>query len=250
MSSSHRGLVKVEPGHKRIRALLNGQYLLDTIRPLLVWEVPYYPAYYFHPDDVSAELVPNGQTVHSPSRGDATVYDVKVGDRLYSGAALSYLDSEIPALNGLIRFEWDAIDEWFEEDEQVYFHPRDPYSRIDILASSRHVQIEIGGVLVADSHQPRILFETGLPARYYLPKSDVRMDLLMPSDTKTHCPYKGTASYYNLEIDGTRYDDYVWWYPTPLPESQKIIGLVAFYNEKVDLIIDGVRQERPHTKFG
>jgi len=138
---------------------------------------------------------------------------------------------------------------WLEEDEPVYGHPRDPYTRIDALRSSRHVRVELDGVLLAESTRPTILFETGLPARYYLPLSDVRMELLEPSDNRTLCPYKGWASYWHLVVDGKRYEDYVWTYRTPLPESQQIIGLACFYNEKVDLIVDGRRIDRPKTKF-
>jgi uncharacterized protein (DUF427 family) len=137
----------------------------------------------------------------------------------------------------------------FEEDELVYVHPRNPYTRVDILASSRHVQVMLDGVTLADSRQPRILFETNLPPRYYFPLSDVRMELLRPSMTVSHCPYKGTATYWHVEIDGRVYEDHVWIYRTTLPESAKIVGLAAFYNEKVDLTIDGVTMERPRTKF-
>jgi uncharacterized protein (DUF427 family) len=136
-----------------------------------------------------------------------------------------------------------------EEDEPVYVHPRDPYTRVDILASSRHVQVVVDGETIADSHQPRILFETGLPPRYYLPLPDVRLDLLTPSQTETRCPYKGTATYWHLDVIGHHYDDFTWIYRAPLPESQKIAGLAAFYNEKVDLYVDGVLQERARTKF-
>ncbi len=139
--------------------------------------------------------------------------------------------------------------EWLEEDELVYIHPRDPYTRVDILASSRHVRIEVDGVTVADSHQPRILFETGLPPRYYLPLTDLRTELLRPSVTETHCPYKGTATYWSLDTGKGVHPDAVWVYRTPLPESQKIAGLASFYNEKVDMYIDGVLQERPRTHF-
>jgi uncharacterized protein (DUF427 family) len=249
VKSPQRGRVQVESVQKRVRGLVNGQYVFDTVTPLLVWEVPYYPTYYVPRKDVSAELIENGQTKHSPSRGDATVYDLRSGDRTITDAGYAYLGSPIEELRDHVRFEWNAIDEWFEEDEQIYIHPRSPFVRVEILPSSRHVQIEIDGVVVADSHQPRILFETGLPPRYYLPKSDVRMDLLAPSGTHTGCPYKGTASYYDMAVNGTRHPDLVWWYPTPLPESARVGGLVCFYNEKVDLIIDGVRQERPRTKF-
>jgi len=128
-------------------------------------------------------------------------------------------------------------------------HPRDPYTRIDSLRSSRHVRIDVDGVTVAESTGPTILFETGLPPRYYLPKTDVRMDLLSPSDSTTECPYKGTAEYWNLEVDGTTHEDIVWSYPFPAHESAPIAGLVCFYDERVDVTVDGVDQERPETPF-
>jgi uncharacterized protein (DUF427 family) len=229
--------------------MVAGQILLDTAKPVMVWEIPYFPMYYIARDDVLADLVPTGQRHHSPSRGDAELFDVKLAGRTLTAAASIYDDSPIPELNGLVRFDWDAMDQWFEEDEEIIGHPRDPYSRVDILASSRHVQVEVGAQIVADSVRPRLLFETGLPVRYYLPKTDIRMDLLTPTDSHSICPYKGMASYYDLTVNGTTHKDLVWWYPTPLPESQKIIGMVCFYNEKVDLIVDGVRLERPKTKF-
>ena len=139
--------------------------------------------------------------------------------------------------------------EWLEEDEQVYVHPRDPYKRVDILASSRHVRIEVDGITVAESRQPRILFETGLPARHYLPLTDVRMDLLRPSATVTHCTYKGAAAYWSVDTGKGVHEDIAWIYRAPLPESQKIAGLAAFYDEKVDVFVDGVPQRRPQTKW-
>jgi uncharacterized protein (DUF427 family) len=141
------------------------------------------------------------------------------------------------------------MDHWFEEDEEVYVHPRDPNTRLDILPSSRRVRVEIDGVTVADSTNASFLFETGLPVRYYLPKTDVRMDLLTPTDLSTACPYKGTARYWSVTVDGETHDNLVWGYDTPLPESQKVGGLVAFYNEKLDIYIDEVLEERPKTMF-
>lgn len=250
MESAHgRGRVKVESSHKRVRAYLGQQLVADTTQPLLVWEVPSYPAYYIPLSDVRADLVPTGAVDHSPSRGDADVYDVKVAGATAPGAARRYPASPLEDIRGAVRLEWSAMDEWLEEDEPVYVHPRDPYTRVDVLASSRHVQVVVDGETVADSHQPRILFETGLPPRYYLPLTDVRLDLLTPSHTETHCPYKGTASYWHLDVGDNRYDDFVWIYRSPLPESQKIAGLAAFYNEKVDLYVDGLLQERARTKF-
>jgi uncharacterized protein (DUF427 family) len=244
-----RGRVRVEHGHKRVRVYLAGEVVADTTRPLLVWEVPYYPAYYLPLEDLRAELVPTGDVEHSLSRGDATVYDVKVGRGTAAAAARRYADSPLEELREAVRLDWAAMDEWMEEDEPVYTHPRDPYTRVDILASSRHIQVVVDGVVVADSHQPRVLFETGLPPRYYLPLSDVRLDLLTPSSTQTHCPYKGTANYWSLRAGDQRYDDFVWIYRAPFPESQKIAGLASFYNEKIDLYIDEVLQPRPRTHF-
>jgi len=219
------------------------------VRPSLVWEVPYYPAYYIPVEDVQAQLPPTGKTEHSPSRGDAELFDVVAGGATAESAARRFPDSPLEALRGLIRLDFAAMTEWFEEDEPIYVHPRDPYTRVDILASSRHIRVEIDGVTVADSHQPRILFETGLPPRYYLPLTDIRMDLLRPSDTHTECPYKGTAGYWSVDTGTAVHEDVVWIYRTPLPESQKIAGLASFYNEKVNVYLDGVLEERPHTKF-
>ncbi|GII26182.1 hypothetical protein Pme01_57790 [Planosporangium mesophilum] len=231
MGETGQGLDKrgrVERGRKRVRAYLAGELVADTTRPLLVWENPYYPAYYIPVEDVRASLV-----------GDGDVLDVVVERAKAAGAARRYPDSPHPELREAVRLDFAAMDEWLEEDEPIYVHPRDPYSRIDTLASSRHVRVEIDGVTVAESRSPRILFETGLPPRYYLPLSDVRLDLLRPSETRTHCPYKGTAGYWSVEVNGRLHEDLVWIYRTPLPESQKIAGLACFYNEKVDLFVDG-----------
>jgi len=165
------------------------------------------------------------------------------------GAAKRYPDSPLPVLRDLVRLDWPAMSEWLEEDEPVYTHPRDPYHRIDILASSRHVRVEVDGVTVADSSRPVILFETGLPPRYYLPLSDLRTDLLIPTDTQTHCPYKGTATYWTVDAGHGPHPDLVWAYRAPLPESQKIAGLACFYDEKTDVYLDGELQERPRTHF-
>jgi len=251
MSTDTRGRVKVERGAKRVRVVLGGKIIADTTRPLLVWEIPYYPAYYLPREDVVADvLVPSGDTGHSPSRGDSVVYDVRAGDREAPGAAQEYPESPIEELRGHVRFEFSAMDMWFEEDEEIFVHPRDPHKRVDILASSRHVRVEIDGVTVAESDSPHLLFETGLPVRYYLPKTDVRLDLLEPSDTITRCPYKGEAEYYSVRAGGKLHSDIVWYYRMPLPESQKVQGMLCFYDEKVDVYVDGVKQERPKTPFG
>ena len=233
----------MEPGLKRVRAYLGGELVVDTIRPLLVWEGPHYPQYYLPIADTHG-LVPTTTTTHSPSRGDAVHYTVKAGGKEAVDAAWQYPESPMEEIRDRVRFDWKAMDGWFEEDEEVFLHPRDPYTRVDILPSSRHVRVSIDGELVAESQHPWLLFETGLPVRYYLPKVDVRMDLLTPTDTQTQCPYKGTARYWSVRAGGKTHEDVLWSYPNPLPESIRIGGLVSFYNEHVDIEVDGVVQDR------
>jgi uncharacterized protein (DUF427 family) len=250
MNSVERGRVRVEQGAKRVRAVFGGRVVADTIHPLLVWEVPYFPTYYFPMADVAARfLVQTPGTRHSPSRGTAKVASLRVGERQAADAVLEYADSPIEELRDHIRLDWDVMDSWFEEDEEIFVHPRDPRVRVDVLASSRHVRVEVDGVTVAETTSPRLLFETNLPTRYYLPKVDVRLDLLERSDTVTRCPYKGETEYYSVRIGDTVHPDLAWSYRTPLPESLKVAGLVAFTDEKVDTYVDGARQERPETKF-
>jgi uncharacterized protein (DUF427 family) len=241
MTTATRGRVRVEQGQKRVRAFLGGELVADTVRPALVWEVPYYPAYYLPAEDLKATLVPTGRVERSPSRGEAHYYDVKVAGQVAHEAAWRYPESPLEELRGLVRLDWDAMGEWLEEDEPVYVHPRSPYTRIDVLNSSRHVRLVVDGVTVAESRRPTMLFETGLPPRYYLPLADIRLDLLRPSTHQTHCPYKGTASYWNLEVGGRVYDNFGWTYRTPLPESAKIAGLACFYDDKAEFYVDGER---------
>ncbi|WP_219825302.1 DUF427 domain-containing protein [Nonomuraea typhae] len=237
--------MRVEPTAKRVRAYLGGHPVADTTRALLVWESPHYPTYYLPLADVTATLTATGATSHSPSRGEGVVHTVGAGGRTAAEAALTYPDSPIEELRGHVRLEWSAMDAWFEEDEEVYVHARDPYTRVDILPSSRRIRVEVDGVTVADSTHAMILFETGLPARYYLPKTDVRIDLLESTDTATRCPYKGTAEYWT--VNGRA--DLAWSYRTPLPESERVAGLIAFYNEKLDVYVDEKLEERPRTQF-
>ncbi|HEY6319559.1 MAG TPA: DUF427 domain-containing protein, partial [Acidimicrobiia bacterium] len=168
---ARRGLVRVEPGPKRVRTYFAGTLVADTRHPRLVWENPHYPAYYLPRADVrTGLLVPTERTEHSPSRGDAHYFDVQVGDHRAVDAAWCYPESPLEALRDLLRFEWGAMDAWFEEDEEVFVHARSPYTRVDILASSRHIEVGLDGVTLADTRRPTLLFETGLPVRYYLPK--------------------------------------------------------------------------------
>jgi uncharacterized protein (DUF427 family) len=249
-TTTTRGLVRVEPGLKRVRGFLGGHVVVDSAHVRLVWEKPYYPTWYFPLSDVApGALVANGRTRRSPSRGEADLFDVVVGDRTSVDGAYRHAASPIEELRDLVAFDWGSMDEWFEEDEEVFVHPRSPYTRVDILPSSRHVQVVVDGVTVADTTRARLLFETGLPVRYYVPKVDVRTDLFTATDSSSMCPYKGTARYWSVKAADEMHEDLVWSYPTPLEESHRIAGLVCFYNEKVDIYVDGELQERPKSRF-
>ncbi len=234
---------RVEVSPKRVRAHLDGQLVLDSAAALLVWEMQYYPSYYIPVADVRAELEPIQGA--RPTPDGAVRYTVRVGDREAVDAAWRYPDHPNEQIRDAVRFDWQAMHSWFEEDEEVFVHPKDPYKRVEILPSSRHVRVIIDDTVVADSHRPWLLFETGLPTRYYLPKADVRMDLLSPTEHSTSCPYKGDASYWSV---GER-SNIAWGYKSPTQESIRVAGLVSFYNEKIDVEVDGVLQERPRSPF-
>ena len=175
--ASSQDAVRIEPSRKRVRTYLDGELVADTTRPFLVWEVPYYPVYYVPAADVRAELIPSGATDRSPGRGDGEVLDVKVAGATAQGAALRYPASPLEQLRGLIRFDFSAMSEWLEEDEPIYYHARDPYSRVDILGSSRHVRIEVDGVTVA--HRER---GAGRPNDQ--PQRERRGDVSEPGDRR------------------------------------------------------------------
>lgn len=245
-----RGRVRVEPGSKRVRAVIAGHTVAESDDVVLVWEKPYYPTYYIPAADVDTSLlVPSGESHRSPSRGTSELYNIKVGAEERANAASWFKESPVAELVDHIRLDWNSMDNWYEELEEVYVHPRDPYSRIDILQSARHIRVEVDGETVAESRQPRLLFETGLPTRYYLPKADVKMELLTESDLVTSCPYKGDANYYDVTVGGKTHENIVWWYRNPLEESARIAGYVSFYNEKVDIYVDGALEAKPKTVF-
>lgn len=250
MTTKTRGRVRVEDGHKRIRVKIGGATIADSVNVKLVWEIPYYPTYYFHQDSVRMDLLTDsGETKRSPSRGTANLNDITVGDRTVGRAARVWNESKIEDVHGYVSFDWKAMDAWFEEDEEVHVHARDPYTRIDVLPSSRTIRVEADGVVIAESDNGRFLHETGLPVRYYLPKTDVHFEYLEATDTATACPYKGTARYWSVDVGEGDHADVVWGYDTPLKESQDVAGLVAFYNEKLDIYVDGILEEKPSTKF-
>lgn len=241
-----------EVSSRRVRVLFGGEFIADSKTVLLLREHGRLPAYYFPHRDVRTDLLEKTEKVAQfPNLGDTQFWNINVGNRTARNAAYSHpgLPEDRFALRDHFAFKWDEMDAWFEEDEQVFVHPRDPYKRVDVMPSSRHIRVEVDGIQIADSHRPYLLFETWLPTRYYLPRRDVRMDLLEESDTYTSCPYKGTASYYSVRIGDQLHKDLVWTYPDPIPECPKIANLLAFFNEKVDILVDGELQPRPQTPW-
>ena len=241
-----------EGSPRRVRVAFGGETVADSRRVKLMHEAGLLPVYYFPEEDVRMDLLEaTDHTTHCPFKGDASYWTVRVGERVAEDAVWSYPEplEDAPPLKGYLAFYWRKMDHWYEEDEEVFVHPRDPYHRVDILESSRHVKVTVGGEVVAETERLRILFETGLPPRYYIPPEDVRGDMLVESEKTTRCPYKGVASYYSVEVGGERIEDLVWYYPEPIPEAPKLRGLLCFFNEKVDLEVDGEEQARPHTQW-
>ncbi len=232
----------VQQGLKRVRAFSTGELVVDSRAPLLVWEHPYVPEYFFPEADLEVDLRPAGEGPRSTVLGVSELYDVLVGARVVPRAARRHAEAGVVAVRNAYGLTWSAFDTWMEEDEIVFTHPRSPYVRVDALSSSRHVIVTVAGVVIADSHRPVVLYETGLVPRYYLPQVDVRMDLLVPTTTVTHCPYKGTATYWDLTVEEVTISDVAWSYRMPLPESVKVAGLVAFWPEKspeLHITVDG-----------
>lgn len=196
-------------------------------------------------------LEPSSHSTRCPFKGDASYWTLRVGDKVAENAAWAYPDpiEGAPPLAGYVAFSFGKLDEWFEEDEQIFGHPRDPYHRIDIVPTSRHVRVSVNGDTLGESSRAKALFETGLPTRWYLPPEDVRTDLLLPSDTRTRCAYKGLASYCSVRVNGKVLEDLVWYYPEPTREAEEVRDLLCFFNEKVDIEVDGEPEVRPETQW-
>jgi len=239
----------VEPVPRRIRALLGGETVFDTAAASYVWEWPFYPQYYIPIADVRRDLLV-AEGVHDSSRGAVEVYGLRVKDIHRPRAARLLTESSVQGLSGTVRFEWAALDAWFEEDERVFVHPRNPYTRVDAVRSTRSVRIELDGMVLADSSSPVMVFETGLPTRYYLNRTEIDFAHLVPTGTVTECPYKGTTSgYWSVRVRETVHPDLAWCYDFPTRALSGIAGLIAFYNEKVDILLDGQLLTRPTTHF-
>ncbi len=231
-----------EDSPKRVRAIFNGETVADSRSVKLMHETGHLPIYYFPEEDIRGDLLePTDHTTHCPFKSDASYRSVRVGDRVAENAVWNYPEPKehFAPLAGYAAFYAEKMDAWYEEDEEVIGHPHDPYHRVDVLQSSRHVKVSVDGEVVAETNRPKMLFETSLPPRYYIPPEDVRTELLVSSETNTVCPYKGMASYRSMRTNGEVVEDLVWYYPEPLPEAQKVKDHLCFYDEKVELEVDG-----------
>jgi uncharacterized protein (DUF427 family) len=243
----------VEPAPRRVRATLGGEQIFDTARARYVWEWPYYPQYYILVDDIDPRFLVDEQHDQRLRQGTARRHGLRAGGLDRPSTVRVFGDDAIDGVAGTARFDWDALDAWYEEDEQVFVHPRNPYVRVDALRSHRHVRASLEGVTLAESSTPVLVFETGLPTRYYFDRTDVAFEHLLPTTTQTACPYKGvTSGYWSVRIGDEVRDgdlDLAWAYDFPTRQVQPIAGLVAFYNEKIDLDVDGLRLPRARTHF-
>jgi uncharacterized protein (DUF427 family) len=265
------GTLRYEPTEKRIRGMLGDATVIDSTRARLVWEPKrVVPTYAFPAEDIDAEIAPAavGEEATDPDAVGVAAIGVPLGEMMVLDPSIPFAVRTTPGepvvlrardgvtevagflpdddgLDGYVIVDFADFDAWYEEDERNLGHPRDPFHRIDIVHSTRHVRIEHEGEVLAESTTPYLLFEPPLPVRYYLPPEDVRADLLMPSDKRTFCAYKGEAWYLSRGDDG----DIAWFYPEPLREGGEITDRVAFFNERVDIVVDGARLERPRTPW-
>lgn len=245
--------LEVEPTPRRLRVKVAGETIADTTQGLLMCEGGHLPVYYIPMADVRMDLfTPTDHSTHCGYKGHASYWTLKVGDRVEENIMWSYRDpyAEMLKIKDFVAFYWDRVESWWEEDEEIFRHPRDPKHRVDAILSHRPVKVTLGGETVAETTNARFVFETNHPVRYYIPREDVRMDLLSGSETKSRCPYKGIASYFSAAVGGETYPDIAWSYEDPIAECPKIRELVCFFTENVDAIyVDGDQVERPETKW-
>jgi uncharacterized protein (DUF427 family) len=243
----------VEPTARHVTVRLGDTPVADSRRALLHVQYgpgslprSFLPTYFVPVDDV----LPGALVDPSEDGNGLTVWSIEADGQRAADAAWMHRSPPAPleALAGMVTFSWREPLTWFEEDEPLFAHARDPHKRVDVLSSSRAVRVEVDGVLVAESSRPLLLFETTLPVRYYLPVEDVRVELVQ-SPTRSECPYKGHATWWSARIGDGLAEDVAWSYPSPVPENPRIAGLICFRNERVDLTVDGERLERPVTPW-
>jgi uncharacterized protein (DUF427 family) len=231
---AHKLLMQEFP--RRIRATFGGQTVFDTLHGMLLHETGLLPQLYVPQEDIRADLLrPTDHRTYCPFKGTASYWSVVVGDQVADNAIWAYPEPNAEAawLRGYAGFYWDAMDEWYDEDERVEGHLRDPYHRVDVRRSSRPVRVLLGETVLAETSRPLLLSETGLPNRFYIPSADVRQDLLEPSDTHTVCAYKGTASYWSVRADGRKLTDAVWSYPQAQGDAAAVRGYLCFLHDEL-----------------
>lgn len=212
----------VEPSPRRVRAVRDGETVLDSTRAKMLHRHAHLARYFFPRADWRWELLDGLEPVLPPPG--------------------------VPGLADHVTFAWADMDAWFEEDDEIVGHAIDPYHRVDVRASSRHVRVSLGGEVLADSTRTRVIFETGLPPRWYFPPEDV-VAALEPSDLRSTCAYKGLASYRSYPAGGEAGENLAWFYPQPLENAARVADYVAFFDERIDLDVDGERWPRPRTPW-
>jgi uncharacterized protein (DUF427 family) len=261
MGKSERVPIHGDSGHwlhisdspRNVRVLFGGQTIADSKYVKLLREADVLPVYYFPREDVRLDLLTlTEKKTRCPYKGEASYWSAKAGGKLAENAIWGY-QSPLPEATGIkdhLAFYWNQMDKWYEEDEEIFVHPRDPFKRVDVLPSKRHVRIVIDGETVSETRRPRLLFETNHPVRYYIPQEDIRMDLLVPSATESRCPYKGPACYWSVRIGDQLFEDLAWGYMDPIPECPKVKGLVCFFHERgAEVHVDGEKIPAPKTKW-
>jgi uncharacterized protein (DUF427 family) len=261
MTTEGRVPIHGDPGHwihisqspRHVRVLFGGEILADSKHVKLLRETDVLPVYYFPQPDVRMDLLtPAAQKSRCPYKGEASYWTATAGGKVAENAVWSYEDP-LPEAAGIkhhLAFYWNQMDRWYEEDEEIFVHPRDPFKRVDVLPSKRHIRVVVDGQVMADTRRPRLLFETNHPVRYYIPHDDIRMELLVPSATKSRCPYKGPACYWSAKIGDQVFEDMAWGYMDPIPECPKIKGLICFFHERgAEIYVDGERVPPPKTKW-
>lgn len=248
-------LLRHESTEMRVRARSGGRDVVDTTRAMLVWEPRrVVPSYAVPADDLRADLTPSAAdpvdvpdgALHPGIPFAAHTCEGEAVDLLVDGERLTAAGfrPHDPDLEGYVVLDFRAFDAWFEEDMELVSHPREPYHRVDVRPTSRSVRIELDGVVLADSAHPVLVFETGLPMRFYLPREDVVAELT-PSSRRTACAYKGHAAYFS--IDG--HPDLAWSYPEPLDGATELTGLIAFFDDNLDVFLDGRLRVPPRTSI-
>ncbi len=245
--------ISLEPVGRRVRGYLGGVPVVDSLDARVLLEQGHLPVYYFPREDVAEEcLVATDHSTFCPHKGTASYWSVSTGSKTAVNGAWGYLDPfpHLAPIAGLVAFYWDAMDAWWEEDEEVFVHARDPRKRVTVVECFRPVEVVLDGIVIANTRRARQLHETDLPVRYYIPPEDVRTDLLVPSATRTRCPYKGEAVYWSARMPERTVEDVVWSYPRPIAECPRIASLMCCFNEVVDaILVDGVAAPASRTKW-